>query len=705
MKIKQITLINYRLYKGSNSISFSTEKEKNVFLISGQNGFGKTTLLHALLWCLYGRLIADIDDSIRRDIANMGGYNTFLQHNLNSELKKHIDGDKKDSLPSIKKKEYLPKDNSTKSLSSYSVSIVFTEIFIPSIPCQSLEVKRSYDVLQEKETLEILIDGKINELSTEIGNDIFINDFILNKDIARFFFFDSERIVTLAESNTMEEKRKLATAYNEVLGVKKYEDLLKNLENLRVRFRKKSNDLDCRNKLNTMLSKQVQLQNTIKQNEALIKEYEQALSLLKSKNESYQVDLLREGNGMTMEEFSRLEGVVEASKKKDSEYRQQLKTFLEYAPFVIAGKVLLNTMRQFERDYKIKTLAQNVNNQNDLLTKIESDLLFSLQCLPIAQKHSQKMQNAIQKTLSKYKGIQNSDAPLLNITKEDYQELVSIFNHIKQTYKIEFEHLADDYRKNKQILDRTSRRISILRNNENDLLIKKIREEKNVVEKQIQETESNIRSLFEAKGTIIKDLSTISKQVSELQKKVRLDDNDVKKDVLAEQLIKELNAFLLLLKQEKKYSLEHRIRNTMNALMHKEEFIGRVKVQIIDDGLDIDLYSPDGSIIRKDSLSKGEQQLYATSILKALVDESGIEFPVFIDSPLQKFDKSHANKIISEFYPTISKQVVLFPLLHKELTKQELDLMKPLVNAAYLIINENSRSFFKHVSITTLMND
>ena len=89
--------------------------------------------------------------------------------------------------------------------------------------------------------------------------------------------------------------------------------------------------------------------------------------------------------------------------------------------------------------------------------------------------------------------------------------------------------------------------------------------------------------------------------------------------------------------------------------------------------------------------------------MKALVDESGIDFPVFIDSPLQKFDKSHSNKIITEFYPSISKQVVLFPLLHKELTEPELEIMKPMVNSTYLIVNEESRSFFKKIETNALM--
>jgi DNA sulfur modification protein DndD len=139
--------------------------------------------------------------------------------------------------------------------------------------------------------------------------------------------------------------------------------------------------------------------------------------------------------------------------------------------------------------------------------------------------------------------------------------------------------------------------------------------------------------------------------------------------------------------------------------MHKTDFIGKVDVIIADDMIDINLYSKDNTLIKKESLSKGEQQLYATSLLKALVEESGIQFPVFIDSPLQKFDKNHANKIITEFYPSISKQVILFPLLHKELTKSELETMKPYINSVFLIKNENSYSYIQQVDINNLMKE
>ena len=54
---------------------------------------------------------------------------------------------------------------------------------------------------------------------------------------------------------------------------------------------------------------------------------------------------------------------------------------------------------------------------------------------------------------------------------------------------------------------------------------------------------------------------------------------------------------------------------------------------------------------------------------------------------------------ITEFYPKISKQVILFPLLYKELTLEEFDIMKPLINATYLIENNTTHSYFTQVPV------
>jgi len=542
-------------------------------------------------------------------------------------------------------------------------------------------------------------------LASEIGNEVFINDFILNKDIARFFFFDSEKIVSLAETNTIDEKRKLCSAYNEVLGVKKYEDLKKNLENMRLRFRRKSDDVDSRNKLNSLLSKQKSLNETIAEQDQQTADLDRQLILLRKEDENLQILLLREGNDTTLEELNKQKALLETTRKKDAEYKQQLKLFLEYAPFAISGKLLQQTKIQLEKDFNILQSQNDVRNQNFLLSNINIEMQQVFNNIKISAKDKKQLVDSFNNIISKYQTNTTDETPLLSVSQEDFDEFLAVYSNITTTYRFEFEHLADDYRKNKQVMERTARNISNMNSKENDNVIKSIRRQKNESERRIAELEQKIRQLHEERGAINKELAVISRQISELSKKVSLDDSNSKKDKIAEQLIAELNTFLILLKKEKKSALESRIKITMNNLMHKVDFIQNVDVVVVDDVIDINLYATGGSIIKKESLSKGEQQLFATSLLKALVEESGIQFPVFIDSPLQKFDKSHAKKIITEFYPTVSKQVILFTLLHKELTEEELEIMKPYVNSAFVLKNNNLYSYIQQVDINNLLKE
>ncbi|MCQ2112044.1 MAG: AAA family ATPase [Bacteroidaceae bacterium] len=704
MIIKNITLSNYRLYEGDNTICFASDEEKTIFLISGENGFGKTTFLHSLLWCLYGRLIIDIESEVKKDIAN-NGYNAFLKSNLNHNVRSRLEDMNDEDKDFIRQHGYIPENEHYKSLTTYSVSIEFADVVIPSLPCTSLLVKRSYDMLTEKETVEILIDGIKNELTAEIGSEIFINDFILNKDIARFFFFDSEQIVSLAETNTPTERRRLCSAYNEVLGVRKYEDLKRNLENVRLRLRKKTSDIESRDKLDSLLSKKELLESRIEETKELTNSLEAKLLQLRTENEALQVQLLREGNSTTIQEIKRISNVIEATKQKDDEYKKKLNQFIEYAPLAICGQLLKDTKIQLDSDNKLREEKNLQLSKNLVVSDITSDLLLMLSRMNLNTDTSLAIQSEMQNILNKYKGEVCKSNCLLSLTESEYEEFVAVYNNITTTYKTEFERLADDYKKNRQILEKNSRRLSTINNKENDELIKQIRATKNKLEESIIETDQKLRQTYELIGTNNQELAVVNKQVSELSKIISLDDTDAKKDALAEQIINELSSFLIALKQEKKFSLERRIKGILNNLMHKENFIERVDVVINGEDMDIELYSVDDKLINKDSLSKGEQQLYATSILKSLVDESGIQFPVFIDSPLQKFDKSHATKIITEFYPHISKQVILFPLLYKELTMTEYQVMKPLVNATYLIKNDTTHSYFEQVDVNNFINE
>ena len=50
-----MTVENFLPFKGSHTIDFSTDNTKNVTIVMGDNGSGKTSLAQAFEWCLYGK--------------------------------------------------------------------------------------------------------------------------------------------------------------------------------------------------------------------------------------------------------------------------------------------------------------------------------------------------------------------------------------------------------------------------------------------------------------------------------------------------------------------------------------------------------------------------------------------------------------------------------------------------------------------------
>ena len=61
MLLKSITITNFRQFINETTVKFSTDKDKNVSIILGENGSGKTSFAQAFTWCLYG--ITDFKDS------------------------------------------------------------------------------------------------------------------------------------------------------------------------------------------------------------------------------------------------------------------------------------------------------------------------------------------------------------------------------------------------------------------------------------------------------------------------------------------------------------------------------------------------------------------------------------------------------------------------------------------------------------------
>ena len=687
MKIHKINLTDFRIYKGENIISFNPNSERNISLIAGRNGYGKTTFLTSLIWVFYGKMMSEVEDKYRNDIKSVGGYDKFLKTLLNREVKSNF-------------------DNKSIDKAKLFVEIELRDISIPSIPCKSVVIKRSYDFKSNKEELKIFIDGLENELTKEVGYEVFINDFILPREIAKFFFFDAEKIVSLAEAKTKEELKNLSRAYSEVLGIKKYEDLKKNLESLISKLKRTGASPTQQTKLVSLLDDENEINGLIEINENNLFDIETELQTLKIRSEGLQERLIREGNAITLTELQEFKKERDLLKNQSIEIKQKLKKLLDIAPLVIAGPTFQKLKNQLIAEQNNNTVLLNQNSFFDELKHFSDSIINSLNALHIDNELKSKIDAAILKLLAQKEALQENKCEsikiLLDFSIDQFREFEAIVENIKGAFSSQFSSVVQEDKNNRILLNRIVQKIRQAEARQNNPLAQKLREEKINIDSKAALLQTQNGKIFAENESLNQRLASTRKVLSEYEKNLKIADIDTKKYDVSVLTLEKVNTIIQKIKEDKKYSLQKSLLLGLNKIMHKKDFVHEIRINVYEEVMDIDLLDKQGQIIEKDSLSKGEQQLYATALLKALVEESGIKFPVFIDSPLQKFDKYHSKNIIKEFYPSISEQVVLFPLLEKELSEKEFNLLKENINQVYLIENKINRSVFVKADINKL---
>nr|WP_298332448.1 DNA sulfur modification protein DndD [uncultured Christiangramia sp.] len=686
MKVQKITLHNFRIYKGENSIDFLTEKPENLTLIAGKNGYGKTTLLTSLVWAFYGKMMSQVEDKYRRDIKASEGYENYRKSLINNTLQRA--------------------SNYSNNEIGCFVEIKLVDLSIPSIPCKSITIKREFMLNSNEEKLLVLIDGDENELTKEVGYETFINDFILPREIAKFFFFDAEKIVSLAEAKSKSELRSLSRAYSEVLGIKKYEELKKNLESLLSKLRRNGINKYEAQKLKKLEDKEKELRGLVDLNQNNQDDIEIELSQLRNKIDELQENLIRGGSSITVEELNVLKSEQKSLKENAEEIKRDFKKLLELAPLVIAGKQLVLLEEQLKKEKKLKSRTISSEALGIELKKFKASLFKNLQ--DIDPKMKSQIEKSVQLTLIETLKEKTNEEPvgniLLDFSDEEFRDFQVLLKYLRTSYRDEFERVTKLENENKTRISIVGKKIRQAEARKDDPIAIKLRTQKDEYSEKFEKASAKKDNLKEEFGRLNTELNRHVAVLSEYEKEFNLQEVDKKKYEVTENLLRKVNLLIKRIKEEKRFTLQISIALGLKKLMHKKNFIEEVKVDILDEVMDVSLLDGNGLVISKENLSKGEQQLYATALLKALVDESGINFPVFIDSPLQKFDKLHSEKIIQEFYPTISDQVVLFPLLEKELSENEFQALLPNLNKIVKIENSDNGSFFRPLNKNQLFS-
>ena len=194
MLLQSIKLVNFRQFL-NEEIAFASGKDgKNVTIILGENGTGKTTFAQAFFWCLYGETEFSDKMILNRLVANklLSGQSAkvsvelVLQHGENTYT--------------ITREQTYTKDGSGNIKGANTV----------------------FDILRRDKTGNTTaIKPTLRE--TEIKS-------ILPKELSKYFFFDGERIERMSKDiSTHKKATDFADAVRSLLGLKGMEKAIQHL--------------------------------------------------------------------------------------------------------------------------------------------------------------------------------------------------------------------------------------------------------------------------------------------------------------------------------------------------------------------------------------------------------------------------------------------------------------------------------------------
>ncbi len=618
MILEQLILTDFRVFQGEHSFDLAPRvkygKKRPIILYGGLNGAGKTTTLTAVRLALYGRQSLGLGTS-QKD------YDAFLEKSIHRSADKVIQS----NAACIKL-----------SFSYANMGII-----------NHYTIKRHW-MLNGKKIIEKLSIIENEKELAELNDDQcqgFLNE-LIPIGVSDLFFFDSEKISELAEDTG---GYALGDAIKKLLGLDLIDTLNADLTVLLRNEYKKSTKLETQkeiSKLEDLL--------TIHENKAekSVQDYETARTQVSESNtnlERLENDLTTRGGAWAATREKELEKQVTLASDKnrlqadirelaEGSYPLSLaKTFLQKTL-----KQLINESTQKKVDATAETIQQHISILEKNIKKILDESNFN-KVSNVIEKEFKKISDPKQKT----KIIHDISDSLLNIIE------VTINDSIK-TQKSKLISLGKELTKINHLIDMSGKNIA--RSPEESLIkpiMDKIKKEQgkraDALSKQRTHIETRKRHLRDAMDTVRK-LDKLSAQFT----------TDDQKDRILEYVSGSkalLNEFAVEMAKNKIADLEHEFINSFHRLARKEDISLRAEIDPND--FSVRLIDDNNIEIDKEELSAGEKQIYAISILEALARTSGRKLPIIIDTPLARLDSIHRTKLIKNYFPYASHQVII----------------------------------------------
>lgn len=612
MRFVKLTLENFKVFYGKQTIDLnnSSNNNKNVILIGGLNGSGKTTILTAVQIILFGK--GNMSDSEFKNSLNGTLNQRFLEEGGNiANLSLTIESDGK--FYTLYAKLH------------YSSNNVFN----------MLERKMIFEHSRMR-----LFE---NEIQTFINKNIPL-------EASLFFLFDGEKIQEIVDK---QEDDSLKKSIQNIIALDFYKKALHDIGKARDIIEREYNKSVSHKTFKNVAREKEEVKEKLEINEQKIKVLEERYQmeneeLIKIKNRrDKKIQKYYNSKESIVKKITRLEEAFKINKDKIENYAKEALPILILHPIIkeVQERIKQETTYQ-QRKQKIElTFKQFDDFMEEFINGIdflelndnEKKLLFQY-----GRKVWKKTNNIFLEEpeyIEILHDLNVKDKKILESIKFDNFNILSVISEQNEIIK-KIDYLenmvknapeAEDFSKEEELIDNLTKTLG-----EYSIRIKALR----------------------AKSLKFKsELSRLEKKFNEIKKQINANITLERELDLANRVYGAAKNFVEQVTVYKANQIKEDFEYIINKLLRKTNDFSKIDFDIST--YRIKIYDHNGTLLKLKNRSAGEKQIIALSLIWALTKNAAIDLPYIIDTPLGRLDSIHRKNLIDYYFPHLSNQIII----------------------------------------------
>lgn len=639
MKLERVTLQNFRQYYGKQRVEFAKDPQRNVTVIHGVNGAGKTSFFLALNWCLYGKSVGAGKDEIKVI----------------------------DSVGELMSKEAVQQAQTGDEIVT-SVDITFTHDGGRYLVQRSLKgVKQNDNTVRLANSDDFMMmltrpDGQAERVPNPIGT----MNAILPANVREYFLFDGEKIDNFAK---LEAAAQVKDAIFLVLNIEILERAQRHLDARATDYRRRLKQIST-GKLRELVEKEEKARGDREKAEQ--RQIDLAEEIASARRKIAEIDdRLRniQNARILQEQRDRVQRDHEQRRAELNDAITRLATLATSTPAALAAPAINRALKILEEKREKGEIPSGIRQQ------FVQDLLEEMVCIcgrPFTE-HGPEHQRLLRLLESRLSGSIEDD--ILNTNA-----LLRTFDTVVEERRIEIDR---EMKRRTELIDTIgaleAELDDITRQLEGSPL-----EEISRLETKRQEYLRDIDDYNMERGSLARDIERLTKELQQLAKDISLANKQERQQLLlskklelAQQAADAIGEMYQAFADDMRQRIEVKTKEIFKELVWKGSHFHDVQL-----GLDFNLEVIDryGKPARPE-LSAGERQVLSLSFIAAMGEISEEEAPLVMDTPFGRLSSHHRNSITQQL-PILADQLVLF-VTDEELHGVSQDNLQPYIGKEY----------------------